>query len=301
MRTDVKVGLVCAFAIVLCVIIYFVARSNRPATTRADTAARNGTPHVVTPPAVSPSPGMTSDPTLPGRTVAVTPPGGSFGGPLIAPPGGGASATPTTPTTPGMGPTTPTLATTPLTPTTYTPGGPTLAGPVSPGAAPLIPGVPTTPSTQPTLVFSTPPVAPGLAITSGGATTYKIQRGDMLGPIAKKFGVTVKAIEEANPGIDSARLKIDAVIKIPAAVRAPTAIASTRPVTPTTRPAAVTPLATTIKPGTTYEIKKGDTLTKIARAAYGATGSWKKIFQANKAALSDPDVVPVGTQIVIPQ
>jgi nucleoid-associated protein YgaU len=293
MRTDVKVGLICAFAIVLCVVIYFVARGNRPATSSASTLARNDAPHVITPPAVTIAPNSTSDPLLPGRTGVAATPGSAFGGPLIAPPGAGS---PTTPTTPGMGAATPTLATT-LMPTTSTPGTPTLAGPVNSGGGSLIPGAPTPASTQPTLVISTPPGTGGLATTSGGATTYKIQRGDMLGPIAKKFGVTVKAIEEANPGIDSSRLKIDAVIKIPAA----TAVASTRPAGPATRPTTVTPVATTIKPGTTYEIKKGDTLTKIAKAAYGATGSWKKIFQANQAALSDPDVVPVGKQIVIPQ
>lgn len=183
-------------------------------------------------------------------------------------------------------------------PTTSTPGTGT-AGPVTLGGAPLIP-TPVGP-TQPTLVITTQPGAAALTVTTGSATTYKIQRGDMLGPIAKKYGVTVSAIEAANPGIDSARLKIDAVIKIPAPAHGATPLATTRPATPATRPAVVTTVATTIKPGTTYMVKKGDTLTTIAKAAYGATGSWKKIFQANQRAIANPDIVPIGTQITIPQ
>jgi LysM repeat protein len=173
------------------------------------------------------------------------------------------------------------------------------------------PLIPSTPALGPTLELTPMPGSSGGMSLSGvgsGATTYKIQKGDMLGTIAKKFGVTAKALEAANPGIDSTRLKIDAVIKIPAG----TATASTKPAvtTPGTATARTTVAAgkpvttgtagaTTIKPGTTYMVKKGDTLSTIAKAAYGTKGSWKKLYQANKT-LTDPDVVPVGTQIVIP-
>jgi len=147
----------------------------------------------------------------------------------------------------------------------------------------------------------------GLTGLGGGATTYKIQKGDMLGLIAKKFGVPVTALEAANPGIDSKRLKIDTVIKIPAGTAAASAkpavttpgTAASRTTAAASRTAAGTLVAATIKPGSTYKVKKGDTLSTIAKAAYGTKGSWKKLYQANKA-LTDPDVVPVGTQIVIP-
>ena len=70
---------------------------------------------------------------------------------------------------------------------------------------------------------------------------------------------------------------------------------------PTATPrSAGTPTVVTIKPGSTYTVKKGDTLATIARAAYGSTTGWQKIFRANRDALNDPDVTPVGATIKIP-
>jgi nucleoid-associated protein YgaU len=39
----------------------------------------------------------------------------------------------------------------------------------------------------------------------------------------------------------------------------------------------------------------------IARSAYGSDKSWQRIYQANKSSISNPDVVPVGLVIKIPQ
>jgi LysM repeat protein len=44
---------------------------------------------------------------------------------------------------------------------------------------------------------------------------YTVKPNDTLGKIAKEHDVTVEAIEKANPGVDSRRLKIGAQIKIP--------------------------------------------------------------------------------------
>jgi N-acetylmuramoyl-L-alanine amidase len=44
---------------------------------------------------------------------------------------------------------------------------------------------------------------------------YTIKPNDTLGKIAKDHDVTVEAIEKANPGVDSRKLKIGAQIKIP--------------------------------------------------------------------------------------
>ncbi|HVT81298.1 MAG TPA: LysM peptidoglycan-binding domain-containing protein, partial [Phycisphaerae bacterium] len=147
---------------------------------------------------------------------------------------------------------------------------------------------------------------------TGGATTHKIAQGDMLGTIAKKYGVTVKAIEEANKGIDATRLKVGTTINIPAPTASHTTTSTTRPAA--TRPGRTTTAAThpgggttsgtasaTPKPGSSYVVKKGDTLSTIARAAYGEKGSWKKIADANKTAVPNPNSVAIGTEIQIPQ
>ncbi len=45
---------------------------------------------------------------------------------------------------------------------------------------------------------------------------YKIARGDTFGTIARKFHVSVEAIEGANPGVKPNRLRIGQSIQIPA-------------------------------------------------------------------------------------
>jgi LysM repeat protein len=140
---------------------------------------------------------------------------------------------------------------------------------------------------------ATPSLAPPSA-----ATTHKIQQGDMLSTIARKYNVSVKALQNANPGIDPTHLRINSIIKIPASTPVAAAPRATTPASGRT----VVTASTTIKPGTTYKVKKGDTLTTIAKAAYGSGHEGvRKIFQANRGELTDPNVVPVGTEIVIPR
>jgi len=49
-----------------------------------------------------------------------------------------------------------------------------------------------------------------------------------------------------------------------------------------------------------YTVKKGDTLSSIARTFYGDAKLVKKIVDANKAKIKDPNVLPVGTVLTIP-
>ena len=52
--------------------------------------------------------------------------------------------------------------------------------------------------------------------------------------------------------------------------------------------------------GRTYTVKAGDTLSKIAKEVYGDAGSWKKIHEANKAAIPNPDLIHPGQEIQLP-
>lgn len=51
---------------------------------------------------------------------------------------------------------------------------------------------------------------------------------------------------------------------------------------------------------TMYEVKAGDTLSKIAQSVYGDANSYDKIFQANKPMLSDPNKIYPGQKLRIP-
>lgn len=50
----------------------------------------------------------------------------------------------------------------------------------------------------------------------------------------------------------------------------------------------------------TYQVQSGDTLSKIAKQAYGDAGKYMKIFEANKDQLKDPNVIKVGQVLKIP-
>lgn len=51
--------------------------------------------------------------------------------------------------------------------------------------------------------------------------------------------------------------------------------------------------------GQTYTVEKGDNLSKIAKHFYGKQ-DWKRIFDANRDQLSDPDRIQPGQVLKIP-
>jgi nucleoid-associated protein YgaU len=52
---------------------------------------------------------------------------------------------------------------------------------------------------------------------------------------------------------------------------------------------------------TTYTVKAGDTLSKIAREHLGNANAYMDIFNANRDQLSDPDKIQPGQVLKIPQ
>ncbi|MCB0507765.1 MAG: peptidoglycan-binding protein LysM [Chitinophagales bacterium] len=50
-----------------------------------------------------------------------------------------------------------------------------------------------------------------------------------------------------------------------------------------------------------YQVKSGDTLSKIAREVYGDANKYPKIFEANRPMLTDPDKIYPGQTLVIPE
>jgi nucleoid-associated protein YgaU len=52
--------------------------------------------------------------------------------------------------------------------------------------------------------------------------------------------------------------------------------------------------------GKTYTVAKGDSLSKIAKEVYGSANQWKKIYEANKDTIKNPDLIYPGQVIKIP-
>jgi len=129
----------------------------------------------------------------------------------------------------------------------------------------------------------------------GNYKDYKIQKGDLLSTLATKNGVTIGAILKANPNLDPKKLRIGQTIKIPAPApaAATTSVAGTGS-TPPTGALGSTPGAATGTAMGTYVVKKGDTLTKIAKA-HGIT-----VNQLRAANNMKTTQVQVGKVLKIP-
>ncbi len=81
--------------------------------------------------------------------------------------------------------------------------------PIEASNPPVTPVPPTPPPVTPTPQVTAPPV-------QQTENEYVVVKGDTLGKIAKANGVTVKALEDANAGIQPARLKVGQKLAIPA-------------------------------------------------------------------------------------
>jgi LysM repeat protein len=137
-----------------------------------------------------------------------------------------------------------------------------------------------------------PPYQPPTPPVSSGGTEYKIAKGDNFSTIAKKHGISVRALSEANPNVNSSKLKIDQKIQIPASTKAvaPAAEAPAPAGSPTPT-ATADPAHANAK---SYSVKSGDTLTKIAHH-FGVTVSAIKAANGLKT-----EKIKVGQTLKVP-
>lgn len=146
----------------------------------------------------------------------------------------------------------------------------------------LPPVEPNLPATNVAIPPLPPAGGPTATPTSGNCQDYVVAKGDSFYSIAKHFGVTMKAIQEANPGVEPTKLKVGQKLCIP--------------VVSATSPAPVAPTATIdAAHGEVYAVKSGDTLTKIA-AEHGTT--IKALRAANPKLTSDR--ITVGQKLNLP-
>ncbi|MGD0258662.1 MAG: LysM peptidoglycan-binding domain-containing protein [Verrucomicrobiota bacterium] len=144
---------------------------------------------------------------------------------------------------------------------------------------------PVTGSNPPVVVTAPAPVeTPAPPTVPAGATEYTIVKGDSFSTIAPKFHLSVKAITDANPGVEPTKLQIGQKIHIPVAA-APIAPAVT----------GTAPVESASAGGEqTYTVKSGDNLTKIA-------GQFSTTIKALRAANGlKTDGIKVGQKLKIP-
>lgn len=153
----------------------------------------------------------------------------------------------------------------------------------APSNAPVA-AIPQPPATPVAPVMPVAPVAPVVDTGATAGTEYTVVSGDTLAKIAHAHGVTVKALEAANPGVDPKKLHPKQKLTIPAGGSA-TAVAGAT---------AADTGAAAVGTSETYVVKSGDTLTKIAKAHHVKV---KAIQTANSLATTQ---IHVGQKLKIP-
>ena len=107
---------------------------------------------------------------------------------------------------------------------------------------------------------------------------HVVVKGDSFYTLAKKYGVTSRAIADANPGVDSTKLKIGQKIKIPSGSANTAAVSN----------------GSSSSSEKTYTVKSGDNLMKIAKS-YGVSVPALRTANALKT-----DQIKVGQKLKIP-
>jgi LysM repeat protein len=147
------------------------------------------------------------------------------------------------------------------------------------------PGTPPGPAaqTQPTPVVTAPqPIAVSTpVIPDAPGADYVVAKHDTLAKIAKKNGVTLKALLAANPDAKPTKLKVGQKLVIPAGGKSLTDTTGSTP-------------AVVDSEGATYTVKSGDTLTKIAKAHHVKV---KALQAANGLTTTN---IKVGRKLKIP-
>ncbi len=140
--------------------------------------------------------------------------------------------------------------------------------------------IPTAPATvTPPATVTTPPPA-----TTEGVQEHVVAKNESFSTIAKKYHVTVKAIEAANPGVVSTKLKLGQKLQIPA-------VSSSAATTTTSDATGGSSTGST----ELYTIKAGDRLEKIAKA-HGTTV--KELMALNN--LKTANSIQAGHKLKIP-
>jgi nucleoid-associated protein YgaU len=61
------------------------------------------------------------------------------------------------------------------------------------------------------------------------------------------------------------------------------------------------PAAPSPAPPKTYTVAAGDSLSKIAKKVYGDANQWKRIYEANRDTVKNPDLIHPGQVLKIPE
>jgi len=173
------------------------------------------------------------------------------------------------------------MASIPLTNEDHAPGIPPIDSSEDPPTLPTSPSITVPPPVDPALPASSSNLAETSPPADPGHVEHKVVRGDSFYILARRYSTTTKAIAEANPTVDPRKMQLGQVLLIPKSSPAATSSSSSS--------------AETAASGTTYKVKSGDTLTKIANLH---NTSIRELRVANNLT---SDRIMVGQTLSIPK
>jgi membrane-bound lytic murein transglycosylase D len=132
--------------------------------------------------------------------------------------------------------------------------------------------------------------------------TYRVRSGDTLSRIASANGTTVAALMRLNDLRSANQVRLGRVLQLPGSEPRPMTAASATPATPVTQP--------TVPASSTYVVKRGDSLSTIARQAGLTEGELMKlnritdrnfIYEGQRLLVASigEDKLPVGTVTIV--
>jgi len=148
-------------------------------------------------------------------------------------------------------------------------------------------------------------------IPSSTGEEYVIKERDTLDSIAKgKYGNSSFAamILEANPGLKATALRVGKAILLPAKTEKKEEPVVAKEPMPTPEPKDPAPMPAkkadaglaTVDGKKVYTVQSGDTLSGISSKVYNTSRHYQKIYEANKDVIEDPNMLTVGSKLVMP-
>lgn len=122
------------------------------------------------------------------------------------------------------------------------------------------------------------------------APTVTVRRGDSFYTIAERElgdGRRYLDIVRANPGLDPRRLKPGQTVVLPGASARSARAGSTKG-------------GEIVASARTYEVRRGDTLSDIAKKFYGSATKWPQLLEANRDRLAAPERLRPGMVVRVP-
>ena len=120
-----------------------------------------------------------------------------------------------------------------------------------------------------------------------GAIRHKVRKGESLSSLSRTYYGSISywpRIARANGGLSPEKMQVGMSLLIPplgAEKKTSTSAQTTAP--------------------RKHIVKKNDSLVRISKQYYGTTSKWRRIYDANREKISDPDVLKLGVCLVVPR